>query len=175
MTAVVFIKKSYQLYRAKKGLEFVADEDSPEPIASSRSSSNLTKPLLAPRSLHSSPLAAQASRRFQGGPLANMASRPIRSGSLLDDDNDDQPGASLAGYAALKPEVLPPDMMPVPSSTLETELEDFSTHLTVPSTQDTMLVGSAKVPAWESTFWKRYGNKSRVRPFGQMFYTGGTG
>lgn len=83
-----------------------------------------------------------------------MAPRPTRTGSLLDDNDEDGSVAGLASYAALKPEV-------------------SSAKATVPSTQETKPVGPAKVPAWEGTFWKRYGNKSRVGPFGLIFYTGG--
>jgi hypothetical protein len=155
MTAVVFIKKSYLLFQAKQGLEFIAAEDSTMTMAPSRSSPTLTMPPPAHCPLRSSFLASQAPRRVPAIPTALMGSRPTRTGSLLDDDNDDDHAAGLASYAALKPEV-------------------SSAKTAVPSTQETKPAGPAEVPAWESIFWKRYGNKSRVGPFGLVFYTGGS-
>ncbi|ROV88273.1 hypothetical protein VSDG_09042 [Cytospora chrysosperma] len=146
MTAVVFVKKSYLLSQAKHALEFIAAEDSTMIIAPP-----------AYCTLRSSFLVSlsQAPRRVPAIPTAPMGSRPTRTGSLLDDDNDDDYVAGLASYAALKPEV-------------------SSAKTTVSSTQEITPAGPAKVPAWESTFWKRYGNKSRVGPFGLVFYTGGS-
>ncbi|ROW12430.1 hypothetical protein VMCG_00752 [Cytospora schulzeri] len=154
MTAVVFIKKSYQLSQAKQGLDFIVAEDSVKAIAPPRSSSTLTMPKPAHCPFRFSSLAVQAPRRVPAVPTALMAPRRTRTGSLLDDDNDVDSVAGLASYATLKPEVSP-------------------AKTTVPPAQETKPVGPARVPAWESTFWKRYGNKSRVGPFGHIFYTGG--
>lgn len=173
MAAVVFIKKSYQLYQAKQGLGFNDAEDSTEAIAPSRASPTLIKPPPAQRSLRSPSLAVQAPRRVPAVPSAIMAPRSTRSGSLLDDDDDDESAVGLASYTALKPEVS--SAHTPASSAFEPEPEVPSTDSTVPSMQESKPVGPAKVPAWAGTFWKRYGNKSRVGPFGQLFYTGGTG
>lgn len=155
MTAVVFVKKSYLLSQANQGLEFIAAEDSTMTTAPSRSSPTLTMPPPAHCPLRSSSLVSQAPRRVPAIPTALMGARPTRTGSLLDDDNDDDYVAGLASYAALKPEV-------------------SSAKAAVPSTQEITPAGPAKLPAWESIFWKRYGNKSRVGPFGLVFYTGGS-
>ncbi|KUI59813.1 Poly(A)-specific ribonuclease PARN [Cytospora mali] len=149
MTAVVLIKKSCQLFQAKQGLEFIPAEDYPDAIVPSRSGPTLTmgsSPHLLPRP---SPLPFQASHHIPTVPSAFMGPRSHRTNSLLDDDDGDGTLVGLTNYTVLKPEV---------SSAL--------------ATQETKPVGSAKVPAWGGAFWKRYGNKSRVGPFGLILYTG---
>ncbi|KAK7730837.1 hypothetical protein SLS53_008915 [Cytospora paraplurivora] len=149
MTAIVFLKKSYQLSQAKQGLEFIAAEDSIEVLAPPRPRPALAMPPPLGRAPRSSSLSSQAPRRTPALPSSGKASRSVSTGSLLDDDA----AAELASYVALKPEV--------------------STAKTVgPSTADNEPVGPAKVPDWGGVFWQKYGNKSRVGPFGLVFYTG---
>ncbi|KUI65684.1 Poly(A)-specific ribonuclease PARN [Cytospora mali] len=149
MTAIVLIKKSYQLLQAKQGLEFIPAEDYPDAIVPSRSDPTLTKgssPHLLPRP---SPLPVQASHHNPTVPSAFMGPRARRTNSLLDDDDEDGALVGLANYTVLKP-----------------------VASTAPSMQETKPVGPAKLPAWGGIFWKRYGNKSRVGPFGLILYTG---
>ncbi|ROW17510.1 hypothetical protein VPNG_00923 [Cytospora leucostoma] len=149
MTAIVFIKKSYQLSQAKQGLEFIAAEDSVEVLAPPRPGPALAMPPPHSRTPRSSSLSTQALRRTPAVPPLGKTSRSVSTGSLLDDDA----AADLASYVALKPEV-------PKARTVE------------PSTAGSEPVGPVKVMDWGGVFWQKYGNKSRVGPFGLVFYTG---
>ena len=82
-----------------------------------------------------------------------MLPRSVSTGSLLDDAGDEDAVANLASYTALRPEA-------------------SSARSTVESTEESTDIGPAKIPDWDGIFWKRYGNKSRVGPFGLVLCTG---
>lgn len=149
MTAVVFIKRSYQLSRTKQGLEFIAAEDSVEALAPPRPRPALAMPPPHSRTPRSASLSSKPLRRTPAVPWSGKAARSVSTGSLLDDDA----AAELAIYAVLKPE----------ASTVKA---------VGPATAVDEPVGPAKVPGWGGVFWQKYGNKSRVGPFGLVFYTG---
>lgn len=194
MTAIVFLKKSYQLYKARTGLWYIAAEDLGEREAIR--SASLSSPKAVPRQMTLALLKArdEAEPTPALPPMPNVAeiprlplvhqagmakSRPAKQGNLLE-DCDENVVAALAKFSVMQPErrfaapmtapptpELSPDPKPIPKPT-STSKSKRKGEGDSPS----RAVVPGTLPEWEGQFWSKYGNRSRVGQFGHILYFG---
>lgn len=149
MTAVVFLKKAYQLSQTRQGLQLIPNED---------------PGVTAVNGVSSIDRFGRNGARVPSGPL-EMRQRDRKNiipktDSLMDAENHSL--ARLAKFEPLKPIVAAVSTPKVPSE------QDFQTSSSSEEEQ-----GAAKIPEWnDGVFWKRYGNRVRVGQPGMLLYTG---
>lgn len=150
MTAIVFLKKAYQLSQTKENLQLIPYEDPGAFIVNCDYSA--TDRL------------AQNNVRVSSGPLEmHLRDRSCslsKSESLLDIEIQSQ--AHLAKFKPLEPMVV---SVLTPAITSPNDYEIASSR---DREQEV-----ARIPEWsDGVFWKRYGNKIRVGQPGILLYTG---
>lgn len=164
MTAVVFLKKSYQLSRAREGLWYIASEDLGEGEALRSRSISFSSPELNRRPTSLALLkAAQPPplpplpnvSRFSSGQRLKIGT--ASPGNLLD-ERDEDVVAALAKFSIMQPEGRPAAPATAPPTPKES-----------PERKPTP---TGMVPEWEGKFWSKYGNRSRVGQFGHILYIG---
>lgn len=162
MTAIVFLKKTHQLFQSKKGLEHIPAEDpadiKPNPFSIHAA---LTVPKHSDRTRHPFPTHPRK--------LTSIHISPNDS-SLLDDDEG---VADL--YSKFKPMIPTSASMPARlEMTCENQDGDKQTGGGEKVERN---AGPAKLPKWteDEVFWKKYGNRIRVGQFGLVLYTGRKG
>lgn len=194
MTAVVFLKKSYQLYKARVGLWYIAAEDLGEREAIR--SASLSSPKAVPRQMTLALLKAQDEAQptpalppmpnvaeVQRLPLVHRAgkAKPRRAnqGNLLE-DCDENVVAALAKFSVMQPErrfAAPMTAPPTP----ERSPGRKPSHKPMPTSNPkrkgeggspARAVMPGALPEWEGRFWSKYGNRSRVGQFGHILYFG---
>jgi hypothetical protein len=130
MTAIIFLRKSYQLAQTKEHLHYIATED------------------------------------------LGARDGPGNTGHVLD-DLDEAGAAALAKYTVMPPSstatapltpAYTPERTHHPKGKPDAEGESESWN---PD-----LVGgvAGRIPGWDGLFWRRYGNRTRVGPFGFILY-----
>lgn len=184
MTAVVFLKKSYQLSQDREGLWYIAAEDLGEGEA--LRSSPFTSPELRRRQMTLTHLKARDEApppplppmpdvpEVPSPPLAlrkKMAKSRWASVETLLVEHDDDVEAALAKFSILQPERRP--TAPATAPTTPKQLpESKPTPTPTPKPEGGSPDREAVVPEWGSRFWSKYGNRSRVGQFGHILYIG---
>lgn len=198
MTAIVFLKKSYQLYKARVGLWYIAAEDLGEREAIR--SASLSSPKAVPRQMTLALLRArdEAEPTPALPPMPNVAEvprlplvhqagmakpRPANQGNLLE-DCDENVVAALAKFSVMQPErrfVAPmtapptpersPDRKPTPKPIPKPTSTSKSKRKSEGDSPARAAVPGT-LPEWEGQFWSKYGNRSRVGQFGHILYFG---
>lgn len=184
MTAVVFLKKSYQLSQAREGLCYIASEDLGEEEAlrsrsNSFSSPKLNQQQMTPDLLKAAPpppLPPMSDTPKAPSSPGNMTKpRPASPDNLLE-DRDEHDVAALAKFGVMQPEkspAAPATAPPTPKQSLEGK--PTTNPNPTPKHRDksrARAVVPAMVPEWEGEFWSKYGNRSRVGQFGHILYIG---
>lgn len=181
LTAVVFLKKSYQLSQTREGLWYIPSEDlgEEEALRSRSASFSSPKPISLQASL--SLLRARDQMPFPTLPpmpdvpqvprvplefRANMAKhRPASPGNLLE-ERDEEVVAALAKFGVMQPEgrpAAPATAPPTPEQSPDPKpMRSSKTAARDPGT----------IPEWGGRFWSKYGNRSRVGQFGNILYIG---
>lgn len=183
MTAVVFLKKSYQLSQAREGLWYIPSEDLGEGEAlRSRSTSYSSPKLNQPRmtfELRKAPLPSpmppmpNVSKLSSGQRFKIGTASP---GNLLE-ERDEDVVAALAKFRVMEPEVRPAAPATAPPTPKESpERKPTPRPDPTPKRRSKSDIESPPVPGrlpeWESKFWSKYGNRSRVGQFGHILYIG---
>lgn len=194
MTAIVFLKKSYQLYKARVGLWYIAAEDLGEREAIR--SASLSSPKAVPRQMTLALLKAQDEAQpppalppmpnvaeVQRLPLVHRAAkakpRRANQGNLLE-DCDENVVAALAKFSVMQPErrfAAPMTAPPTPERSSDRKpnpkpMPTSNSKRKGEGDSPARAVMPGALPEWEGRFWSKYGNRSRVGQFGHILYFG---
>lgn len=192
MTALVFLKKSYQLSQTRESLWYISSEDLGEGEAIRSRSTSFSSPKLNQRQMTLALLKAPPPPPLPPMPDVSevpspplvfkgkmVKPRPASPVNLLE-DRDEDVVAALAKFSILQPEGRPaapatapptpkqsPERKPTPDQkpkrkSKNEDESDSPARAVVPGT----------VPEWEGKFWSKYGNRSRVGQFGHILYIG---
>lgn len=192
MTALVFLKKSYQLSQTRESLWYIASEDLGEGEAIRSRSTSFSSPKLNQRQMTLALLKAPPPPPLPPMPDVSevpspplvfkgkmVKPRPASPVNLLEDCDEDVV-AALAKFSVMQLEGRPaapatapptpkqsPERKPTPDPKPKRESKnegesDSPARAVVPGT----------VPEWEGRFWSKYGNRTRVGQFGHILYIG---
>lgn len=183
MTAVVFLKKSYQLSQTRQGLWYIASEDlgegeaprsrttsfsSPKPNQRRMTLARLNAPPPAPLPPLPDVPEVPTPPLVSGGNRAKP--RPASPRSLLE-DRDEEVVEALAKFHVMQPEGRPAAPATAPPNPKEPpEREATPKGPSTSGVERTAMPGM--VPEWGGKFWSKYGNRSRVGQFGHILYIG---
>ncbi|KAL1854320.1 hypothetical protein Daus18300_011506 [Diaporthe australafricana] len=158
-TAVVFIHKSYKMTQDIPS-ELMGEED-----VRSRSASIVLSPSSSARSPTrlSSPKSPTLLREGDGSSTPAVTTIPeVSRTEIAEPQCDKDVMEARAELGVLRPDSCRPASSPTPPAQKgEAERE--------PKPED-KVEDPAQVPEWEETFWRKYGNTSRVGPFGLILH-----
>lgn len=184
MTAVVFLKKAYQLSQTREGICYIASEDLGEEEALRSRSNSFSSPQLNQRRMTPDLLKAAPAPPLP--PMSDIPKAPIPPGNMtkprpaspdnLLEDRDERDVAALAKFGVMQPDkrpAAPATAPPTPKQSLEGK--PTTNPNPAPEHRDksrARAVVPGMVPEWEGEFWSKYGNRTRVGDFGLILYIG---
>ncbi|KAK7712488.1 hypothetical protein SLS64_004872 [Diaporthe eres] len=184
MTAVVFLKKSYQLSQTREGLYYIASEDLGEEEALRSRSNSFSSPKLNQQRM--TPDLLKAAPPPPLPPMSDIPKAPSSPGNVTKprppgpdnflEDRDEHDVAALAKFGVMQPEkrpAAPATAPPTPKQSLEGK--PTTNPNPTPEHGDKSRVRAVvpgMVPEWEGEFWSKYGNRTRVGDFGHILYIG---